>query len=81
LPDDSGYLRASKNLLVPSVREGLDSIVHAALNITGDMADLQLYDPVSDSLKMSAEHGFNREFLDFFASIHNAKTASWADAL
>jgi hypothetical protein len=58
----------------PSIQ--LEWVVDAALQITGaDMGNLQLFDPASNSLRIEAQRGFNKPFLDFFDRVHDGQAA------
>jgi PAS domain S-box-containing protein len=60
------------------VREGdlpalLEEVVEAAVSVVGaDMASIQLRDPLSGELKLTAQHGFGPAFVDHFAVDHFA---------
>jgi GAF domain-containing protein len=53
-----------------------DSVLNAAIEAAGaDMANLQLIDPVSATLRIAAQRGFSRPFLEFFDSVPRARAA------
>src|SRR5690242_20225756 len=67
------------------VREGLDvedcmeQILDAAIAIGGaDKGTLQLFDPATNELTISAHRGFDPSFLTFFARVRDDPSASWA---
>ena len=54
----------------------LNWMVDSAIRVTGaDMANLQLFDPVSKSLRIEAQRGFNDPFLEFFGSVEDGHAA------
>jgi hypothetical protein len=50
-------------------------ILKATLKITGDMANLQLFDPLNSSLKIVSQCGFDEDFLNFFNSVQAGEAA------
>lgn len=40
-----------------------------------DMGNVQLVDPATGALRIVAQHGFSREFLDFFEIVHDEESA------
>ncbi len=60
----------------------LEEILHAAIDIAGaEKGTLQLLDPASNALRLVAQRGFGREFLDFLASVDENAAAACAAAL
>jgi GAF domain-containing protein len=60
----------------------LDKILSAAIAITSaDKGNIQLFDARSGVLKIAAQRGFNRAFLDFFAQASHDKAAACCEAL
>jgi PAS domain S-box-containing protein len=58
----------------------LSEILATARAITGaDMGNIQLME--GGSLRIAAQHGFEAEFLDFFAEVHNPEGASCGAAM
>ena len=55
--------------LLPRVLEGALSLIGA------DFGNIQLRDPVTGSLWLVTESGFSREFLDYFAEVHDGGSA------
>jgi GAF domain-containing protein len=54
----------------------LVSALDAALGLTGaDMGNVQLCDPISHTLHIEAQRGFESPFLDFFARVHDGQAA------
>jgi PAS domain S-box-containing protein len=54
----------------------LDEIIDAAVSITkADMGNIQILDPESGRLKIMAQHGFERQFLDYFNSVAEGRAA------
>lgn len=59
----------------------LSEILTSAREITGaDMGNIQLLDS-SGALRIEAQHGFNKEFLDFFDSVHEDDSSVCGAAL
>jgi PAS domain S-box-containing protein len=57
-------------------------IVDAAIAVTGaDMGNIQLLDSVSGVLKIVANRGFERPFLDFFNAVHPGQAAACGTAM
>ncbi len=57
----------------------LEEIIEAAIFITeADMGNIQLYDPISGTLKIVAHRGFNKEFLDHFNEVHKGQASCGA---
>jgi PAS domain S-box-containing protein len=57
----------------------LQEILNVAIEISGaDKGNIQLVDPVSGSLNMSSENGFDRQFLEFFANGNQASACGIA---
>jgi hypothetical protein len=57
------------------------AIVLAAASVGGaNCADLQLYDPAGDVLRMAAHHGFGTEFLAYFGSLDRSQPTACATA-
>ena len=69
------------------VREGdlpalLEEVVDAAVSIVGaDMASIQLRDPVSGELKLTAQRGFGPAVVDHFASVRPDAESSDREAM
>ncbi len=69
------------------VREGdlpalLEEVVDAAVSIVGaDMASIQLRDPVSGELKLTAQRGFGPAVVDHFASVRPGAESSDREAM
>jgi anti-anti-sigma factor len=56
-----------------------DTAVAAAIRASGaDMGNAQLVDPASRVLRIVAQHGFERPFLDFFEIVHDEDSACGA---
>jgi PAS domain S-box-containing protein len=54
----------------------LQAVVDAAIDVTdADMANLQLYDEASGSLRIAAQRGFEAPFLEHFAVVSDGETA------
>lgn len=65
------YLLAASDL--PRI---LETAIDAALLLVGaDMGNIQLINPANDALQIEAQRGFERPFLDFFASVHQGQAA------
>ena len=62
-----------------SILSPLKWVVKAALQITGaTMGNLQLVDPASGALRIAAQYGFRKPFLDFFQCVHENQAACGA---
>jgi PAS domain S-box-containing protein len=62
--------------------ECVQKIVDVAIAITGaDKGNMQLREAGSDALKIAAHHGFDRPFLDFFATVREDESAACGRAL
>jgi len=57
------------------LKKQLDTIVALTLKTTGDMANLQVYEAASQSLRIVSHFGFPQEFVDFFSSTHAGQAA------
>lgn len=57
------------------LQQQLDFLLTAALNVTGDMGNLQLVDPATGSLKIVSQSGFDTRFLDFFNATPEGRAA------
>ena len=69
-------LRVEMKAAAPSVSEILNWAVHAARRITNaNMANLQILDPGSRTLRIAAQHGFSQKFLDYFDSVPDGEAA------
>ena len=54
----------------------LDQILDAAIGITGaDKGNIQLLDEDGHTLRLAAQRGFSRTFLDFFSRVHKGQAA------
>lgn len=74
----SGGVSASM-LPTSKVTSILEGTIEAALRLPGvDMANAQLLDPTSQSLRIVSQHGFTRKFLDFFDIVDGAESACGA---
>jgi hypothetical protein len=63
-------------------RKILDRILHDAMQITSaDMGNVQLLDPISNTLRIVAQKGFKQPFLDFFAEVSPHEAAACGTAL
>jgi hypothetical protein len=61
---------------VPSLSTLLPRVLDAALSLAGaDFGNIQLLDPVTGSLQIVTQSGFDRAFLDHFAVVDDAHTA------
>lgn len=61
-------------------RGDLDSLLEGILNVAidisaADMGNIQLLEPASGGLKITAQSGFERPFLDFFDVVHDGMAA------
>jgi PAS domain S-box-containing protein len=69
------------------VRDGdlpalLEEVVEAAVSVVGaDMASIQLRDPLSGELKLTAQRGFGPAFVDHFASVRPDSETSDREAM
>jgi PAS domain S-box-containing protein len=69
------------------VRDGdlpalLEEVVEAAVSVVGaDMASIQLRDPVTGELKLTAQRGFGPAFVDHFASVRPDAESSDREAM
>jgi hypothetical protein len=69
-------VRTQPDLGIGDLSSSLKWVVNGALQVTGaDMANLQLVDPASGGLRIAAQYGFRRPFLDFFECVHENETA------
>jgi hypothetical protein len=51
-------------------------VIDAAIAVMhADMANIQLFDPDSGGLKIVAQHGFQKPFLEFFNHVHAGEAA------
>lgn len=65
-----------------SLDDGLEEILAAALELLGaDQGNLQLLDPAGDVLRIVAQRGFERTFLDFFREVRVADESACGRAL
>lgn len=60
------------------LQEQLDATLLTLLNVTGDMANLQLFDPHKRSLKIVSQQGFKTEFMAFFGEVRDQPSACGA---
>lgn len=72
--DDPGTRRAQDALILLWATRGVDALLpqllERALHLTGaDRGNVQLADPDSSALRIAAQVGFDREFLDYFAIV------------
>jgi hypothetical protein len=66
---------ASAPALPRALQEQLDFALSAALRITGDIGNVQLFDPLRCSLRIASQCGFGDDFLSFFGETHEAEAA------
>jgi len=59
----------------PSLSKHLQTVLDTAIRISGDMGNLQLYDPRSHSLRIVVQRGFGPAFLHFFDSTGEGQAA------
>jgi two-component sensor histidine kinase len=60
----------------------LDEILRAAIDITGaDKGNIQLFNAGTNYLKIASQHGFNKQFLTFFAKVRVDEAAVSGRAL
>lgn len=60
----------------------LDEVLGAAIEITGaEMGNVQLLDPASNVLKIVAQRGFQRDFLEYFGTVSADDTSVCARAM
>ena len=65
-----------------SLDDGLEEILAAALELLGaDQGNLQLLDQAGDALRIVAQRGFERTFLDFFGEVRVADESACGRAL
>lgn len=65
--------------VTPAVVTVLEETLNAALRrAEADMANAQLLDPTSGTLRIAAQRGFTRRFLDFFEVVERADSACGA---
>jgi putative methionine-R-sulfoxide reductase with GAF domain len=57
------------------LKKQLDTMVALTLKTTGDMANLQLYEAASESLRIVSHFGVPQEFVSFFSSTHAGQAA------
>jgi len=75
-------LRIYTNLGVRGAQNQLDAVLKMAAGDTGtDLGNIQVFDRQKKSLRIKAQIGFKSPFLDFFASVHDARGASCGAAL
>ena len=63
-PGDNPYLQFAHS---PSISELLASVINAS---AADFGNIQLFDSKSGELRIVAQHGFGREFLEYFDAVH-----------
>jgi hypothetical protein len=57
-------------------RSVLCKALEAAIEITeADLGNLQLLDPATGALRIVAQHGFKRDFVEFFDQVHKGEAA------
>jgi signal transduction histidine kinase/CheY-like chemotaxis protein len=82
---DMNRLHEVANLCVRAenqFQESLEAILQAAIAITGaDKGNIQLFEPDSGCLKIAAQSGFEKPFLDFFAEVRLQEPAVSARVL
>lgn len=57
------------------LQERLDATLSTLLNVTGDTANLQLFDPHTHSLKIVSQFGFKSDFIAFFGEVRDQHSA------
>jgi|SRR5262245_10485471 len=63
-------------LAASDLRTVLATAIDAAIMLTGvDMGNVQLFDPALGALRIEAQRGFERPFLDYFESVHEGQAA------
>ena len=76
-----GAMRRLQEISTRLISEGdlpllLGEFLDAAIEITrADKGNIQLVDAGTDNLKIVAQHGFDRPFLDYFARVHGGMAA------
>lgn len=64
------------------IDECLQGIVDAAITLSGaEKGNLQLFDPLTGSLVIKAQRGFEQPFLDFFNQVHGHSSAACGAAM
>jgi GAF domain len=78
LPESNLFMlnQTSASAMVSAqLADHLAFILKATLRITGDMGTLQLFDPLSCSLRIVSQCGFDEDFLKFFNSVRQGEAA------
>jgi DNA-binding NarL/FixJ family response regulator len=63
-PGNNPYLKFAHS---PSISEFLTSMINAS---AADFGNIQLFDSKGGKLRIVAQHGFGKEFLDYFDTVH-----------
>jgi PAS domain S-box-containing protein len=73
---------SSRLISVSDLTSALYEILDATVELQGaDFGNIQLYDNKTQTLGIAAQRGFQREFLDHFASVDADEGSAWGEAL